>query len=89
LIRLMATWPRTVETAAAAHEPHRIAFYLAEVASAFHSLWNKGKEDVSLRFIIEDDIQLTRARLALIGGAASIIAGALAVMGVEALEELR
>jgi arginyl-tRNA synthetase len=89
LIRLMASWPRTVETAAAAHEPHRIAFYLAEVASAFHSLWNKGKEDVSLRFIIEDDVPLTRARLALIGGAASVIAGALAVMGVEALEELR
>ena len=89
LIRLMASWPRTVETAAAAHEPHRIAFYLHEMASAFHSLWNKGKEDVSLRFIIEDDIPLTRARLALIGGAASVIAGGLAVMGVEALEELR
>jgi arginyl-tRNA synthetase len=89
LIKLMASWPRTVETAAAAHEPHRIAFYLHEVASAFHSLWNKGKDDVSLRFILEDDISLTRARLALIGGAASVIAGALDVMGVEALEELR
>jgi arginyl-tRNA synthetase len=89
LIRLMASWPRIVETAAAAHEPHRIAFYLHEVASAFHSLWNKGKEDVTLRFIIEDDIGLTRARLALIGGAASVISAGLAVMGVKALEELR
>jgi len=89
LIRLMASWPRTVETAAAAHEPHRVAFYLNDLAAGFHQLWNRGKEDVSMRFIIEDDIELTRARLALISGAAAVIASGLAVMGVVPLEEMR
>jgi len=89
LIKLMASWPRTVETAAAAHEPHRVAFYLNDLAAGFHQLWNRGKEDISMRFIIEDDIELTRARLALISGAAAVIASGLAVMGVVPLEEMR
>ncbi len=89
LIKLMASWPRIVETASAAHEPHRVAFYLNDLASAFHQLWNRGKEDVSMRFILDDDIELTRARLALISGAATVIAGGLAVMGVTPVEEMR
>jgi len=52
LIRLLASWPRMVESAAEAHEPHRVAFYLYDVAAGFHGLWNKGKDDASLRFII-------------------------------------
>ena len=63
LIKLMASWPRLVETAADAHEPHRVAFYLYELASAFHTLWNKGKEDAALRFIVADDRSVTEARL--------------------------
>src|SRR3546814_4490873 len=64
LIRLLASWPRTVESAAEAHEPHRIAFYLHDLAAAFHGLWTKGsKEDTTLRVIIPDDAELTAARL--------------------------
>jgi len=89
LIRLMASWPRIVETAAAAHEPHRVAIFLNDLASGFHQLWNRGKEDVAMRFIHEDDIELTRARLALITGAATVISSALQVMGVTPVEEMR
>ncbi len=89
LIKLMARWPHVVETAAAAHEPHRVAFYLADLAAGFHQLWNRGKEDVSLRFIVADDVPLTRARLALITGAATVIASGLAVMGVVPVKEMR
>ena len=68
LIRLLASWPRIVESAAEAHEPHRIAFYLQEVAAQFHLLWTKGKDEATLRFIIAADPDLTRARLALVRG---------------------
>ncbi len=89
LIRLLASWPRLVESAAEAHEPHRIAFYLGEVAAAFHGLWNKGKDEATLRFIVADDLALTKARLALVQAVAFIIASGLLVLGVEPVEEMR
>jgi arginyl-tRNA synthetase len=89
LIRLLAGWPRLVEQAAAAFEPHRVAFYLQEVAAAFHGYWNKGNEDVSLRFILKDDLQKTIARLALVRVVATVIASGLWVLGVEPVEEMR
>ncbi len=89
LIKILASWPRLVESAAEAHEPHRIAFYLQEVAAGFHGLWNKGKEDATLRFILSDDTEMTRARLALVQGVAHVIASGLIVFGVEPVEEMR
>lgn len=88
LIRQMASWPRFVEAAAEAHEPHRVAFYLHDLASAFHGFWNKGRDDASLRFLHEDDRELSLARLALVKSVATVIASGLAVMGVTPLEEL-
>ncbi|MGB0631178.1 MAG: arginine--tRNA ligase [Alphaproteobacteria bacterium] len=89
LMRLLAGWPRLVETAALAREPHRIAYYLNDIAAAFHGLWNKGNEDVSLRFLIPEDEKLTTARLAMVRAMAVIIASGLAVMGVKPVEEMR
>ena len=89
LIRLMAAWPRLVEGAAEAHEPHRIAYYLDDVATLFHALWNKGKDEARLRFIHADDRDLTLARLALVQGVATVIASGLQVFGVTPVEELR
>ncbi|MDO8840302.1 MAG: arginine--tRNA ligase [Parvibaculum sp.] len=89
LLRLMAGFPRQVEQAALAHEPHRIAFYLDDLAAAFHGLWNKGKDDASLRFIRENDRDATLARLALIRAAAYVIAAGLGILGVEPTEEMR
>jgi arginyl-tRNA synthetase len=88
LIRQLAGWPRLVEGAAEAHEPHRIAFYLQEVAAQFHVLWNKGKDEATLRFILAADPQLTRTRLALVRGVAIVIASGLAVFGVEPAQEM-
>jgi len=89
LIKLISQWPRIVESAATAHEPHRIAFYLGEVAAQFHGLWNKGKDDKSLRFIVADNVPLTVARLALIRATAAVIASGLGVFGVTPVEEMR
>ena len=89
LIRHLAGWPRLVENAAETHEPHRIAFYLQDLAALFHGLWNKGKDDASLRFILSDAPELTLARLALVQGVASIVASGLRVFGVEPVEEMR
>jgi arginyl-tRNA synthetase len=89
LIRHLAHWPRVVEGAAEAHEPHRIAFYLQELAAEFHGLWNKGKDDASLRFLLSDAPELTLARLALVQGVAHVVASGLAVLGVAAPEEMR
>jgi arginyl-tRNA synthetase len=88
LIRQLAGWPRLIEAAAEAHEPHRIAFYLQEVAAQFHMLWNKGKDEATLRFILASDAELTRARLALVRGVGLVIASGLAVFGVEPAEEM-
>ncbi|MDP6351378.1 MAG: arginine--tRNA ligase [Alphaproteobacteria bacterium] len=89
LIRMMAAWPRQVEAAAVAHEPHRLAFALYDLAAAFHGLWNKGNEDRSLRFIVDDDPGLTDARLALIEGVRLVIASGLDIFGVTPVEEMR
>jgi arginyl-tRNA synthetase len=88
LIRQLAGWPRLVEGAAEAHEPHRIAFFLQEVAAQFHLLWTKGKDEAALRFILPADPGLTRARLALVRGVAIVIASGLAVCGVAPVEEM-
>jgi arginyl-tRNA synthetase len=89
LIRRLAAWPRQVEAAAIAREPHRIGFFVYDVASDFHALWNKGRDDTSLRFIRSDQRAETRARLALVAATALVIRSALAVMGVTPVEEMR
>ena len=88
LIRQLAGWPRLIEGAAEAHEPHRIAFFLQEVAAQFHMLWNKGKDKATLRFIVAADPALSRARLALVRGVAIVIASGLEVIGVEPVQEM-
>ncbi len=89
LIRQLALYPRTVEAAALAHEPHRIAFYLFDLASEFHAFWTRGNVAPHLRFIIENDTELTIARLALVQGVVSVLASGLGVLGVGAPEEMR
>jgi len=89
LIKAMATWPRMVEGSSEAHEPHRIAYYLYDLASLFHALWNKGKDNADLRFLFADNEELTRARLALLKGTATVIASGLQVFGVTPVEEMR
>lgn len=88
LVRVLAAWPRTVTAAAIAHEPHRIAFYVHELAAALHGFWAKGKDDAQLRFVNTDDPKLTLARLALVDAVRQIIVNALAILGVSAPEEL-
>lgn len=89
LMKLLAGWPRLVETAALAREPHRIAYYLNDIAAAFHGLWNKGNEDTSLRFLIPENENVTLARLGMVRAMAVVIASGLAVMGVKPVEEMR
>lgn len=89
LIKEMAQFPRIVEAAALAAEPHRIAFYLQDLAASFHGLWGMGNKQEQLRFIIADNPQLTTARLALAKTVAMVVACGLNVLGVEPLEELR
>jgi arginyl-tRNA synthetase len=89
LIRQIAIFPRIVEAAALAHEPHRIAFYLYDLASEFHALWTKGRDMPHLRFIIQNDAEITIARLALVQGVVSVLASGLAVLGVHAPDEMR
>jgi arginyl-tRNA synthetase len=89
VIRRIAGWPRTVEAAALASEPHRIAFFLYDLASDFHMLWNRGKDDATLRFLQADRPEETLARLALVAAAAVTIRAGLAVMGVVPVEEMR
>ncbi|MDG4721630.1 MULTISPECIES: arginine--tRNA ligase [Thalassospira] len=88
LVRRMAEWPRIVEQAAVAHEPHRIAFFLTEIAAEFHALWNKGRDNTALRFIVADDLGATLARLAMIRAVATVIASGLEVLGVKPVEEM-
>ena len=89
LIRSLAQWPRTVEAAAQAREPHRIAFFLYDLAGDFHMLWNRGKDAAALRFLQPDRRAETLARLALVAATAVVIRSGLAVMGVTPVEELR
>lgn len=88
LIRLLGTWPRTVAAAAIAHEPHRIAFYVHELAAAFHGFWAKGKDDAQLRFVNPSDPKLTQARLVLVDAVRQVISNGLGILGVSAPEEL-
>jgi len=88
LVRLAAQFPRLVESAAAAHEPHRVAFYLGDLAAAFHALWNKGNDDPDKRFLVAQNPGLTQARLALADGIGQILRNGLRVMGVTAAEEM-
>jgi arginyl-tRNA synthetase len=89
LMRRLALYPRLIESAAVAHEPHRIAFYLYDLASDFHAQWNRGTDASYLRFIIPNDPLMTVARLALVQGVVTVLASALAMLGVEAPEEMR
>ena len=88
-LRLMAAWPRIVEQAALTHEPHRVAFYLNDLASQFHGLWNKGNDATELRFLQADNQAISLARLALVRGVGLVIASGLDVYGVEPVEEMR
>ncbi|MEH3105989.1 MAG: arginine--tRNA ligase [Sphingomonas fennica] len=88
LAKIAAQFPRVVEAAAAAREPHRIAFYLYDLAAAFHALWNRGNDDPARRFLIPDDAGLTAARLALSDAIGQIVRNGLKLMGVEAAEEM-
>jgi arginyl-tRNA synthetase len=89
LMRRIALYPRLVEAAATAHEPHRIAFYLYDLASEFHALWTKGKDSPHLRFIIQNDPTMTVARLALVEGVITVLASGLGLLGVGAPDEMR
>jgi arginyl-tRNA synthetase len=89
LLRKIALYPRVIEAAATAHEPHRVAFYLYELASEFHVQWTRGKDLPHLRFIIQNDPQTTMARLALVQGIVTVLASGLALLGVEAPDEMR
>ncbi|MCW6510822.1 arginine--tRNA ligase [Lichenifustis flavocetrariae] len=89
LIRMIAQFPRIVESAATAHEPHRIAFYLHELASALHTHWNRGKDHPELRFVKEDQRDLSCARLALVGSLTIVLKAGLGILGVSAPDEMR
>jgi arginyl-tRNA synthetase len=89
ILRRLAQFPRVIEGAAASHEPHRVAFYLYELASSFHSLWNKGKDLPQLRFVNQTDEKSSSARLALVHALRTVLASGLAVLGVTAPDEMR
>jgi arginyl-tRNA synthetase len=89
LIRRLAEYPRAIEAAAEAHEPHRVAFYLYELASELHAHWNRGKELPQLRFINPSEPELTAARLALVEAVKLVLSSGLAILGVTAPEEMR
>ena len=89
LLRQLALYPRMIEAAAVAHEPHRIAFYLYDLASAFHAHWTQGRDAPHLRFIITNDAELTKARLALVQSIVTVLKSGLAVLGVSAPNEMR
>ena len=88
LIKLLAGWPKLVLSAAMAHEPHRVAFYLVDLASHFHSLWNAGREDPSLRFIMTNDQNKTDARLMLVKATSLVISTGLNILSIDAMEEM-
>jgi arginyl-tRNA synthetase len=89
VLKRMSHYPRVIESAAQAHEPHRIAFYLYELASEFHGLWNRGKELPQLRFIVDGDRELTRARVGLVMAVAQVIRSGLSILGVQPITEMR
>lgn len=89
MMKKLAQWPKQVEQAALMREPHRIPNYLLDVAAEFHGLWNKGKEEVHLRFIDPQDVELSKARLGLVRAVAGVIACGLHVLGIEPVQEMR
>ncbi len=89
LARKVAEWPRLVEHAARAHEPHRVAFFLYEIASDLHSLWNRGNDDTSLRFVQDGDSDTTRAKIALVRAVGVVISSGFGILGVTPAEEMR
>jgi arginyl-tRNA synthetase len=88
MIRKLAEWPRLVEIAAKGNEPHRVAFYLFELASDFHGLWNRGNDDASLRFLQEDQA-VAQAKIALARAVGVVICAGLGILGVTPVEEMR
>jgi arginyl-tRNA synthetase len=89
MAKKLAEWPRLVEIAAKGNEPHRIAFYLYELASEFHSLWNKGNDDHSLRFVQDGNAATTSAKIALARATGVVISAGLGILGVTPVEEMR
>jgi len=89
MLRRLITWPRLVEQAAESREPHRVAFFLYELAGDFHALWNAGRENSSLRFLQEDRPAESAARIALVAATATVLRSGLAVLGVTPVEEMR
>ena len=88
-MKLIASWPRIIELSTNAHEPHRIVFYLYELASAFHVLWNKGNENAELRFLNKDNLDISISRLALIKCVSITISSGLEILDVTPVEEMR
>lgn len=89
LIKVLADWPRQVMMAARKREPHRIAFFLADVAAVFHSLWNQGKEKAVLRFVLPDNFEKTCANIVLIRAMQSVVESAFDIIGITPVKELR
>lgn len=89
LIKALASWPRLVEIAAESYEPHRVAYYLEDIAARFHALWNLGKEDTHLRFIVPGDITATRRRLALVRAVVIVLKSGFDIIGITPREEMR
>ena len=88
LVKILVGWPKVVESAATSHEPHRIAFYLVDLASCFHSLWNAGRENPAMRFILEGDHAITAARMQLVKATSFVICTGLNVLSIKGLEEM-
>ncbi|MDR3186873.1 MAG: arginine--tRNA ligase [Holosporaceae bacterium] len=89
LVKVLADWPRQVMMAAKNHEPHRIVFFLIDLASAFHFLWNQGKDDSQLRFILPNDLAKTKAKMVLLEAVQHVIESAFNIVGITTVEELR
>ena len=87
--RKLAEWPRLVEIAARTNEPHRVAFYLYELASDLHSLWNRGNDEVALRFVQEGDETTTQAKISLVRAVSVVITAGLGILGITPAEEMR
>jgi len=84
----LAEWPRLVDIAAKGREPHRIAFYLYELASEFHSLWNRGNDEPSLRFL-QEDTAVSQGKIALVHAVTIVISAGLGILGITPAEEMR
>ena len=89
MARKLAEWPRLVEIAAKGHEPHRVAFYLYDLASAFHALWNRGNDEPALRFVQEGETATTQGKISLARAVGVVIGEGLGILGVTPVEEMR